>query len=220
MSAPDSPEREIEQSLTELRHIAQQAVGHEVDPAFYALLDRREAVYERLAARGSEAVTPLITLLNEKNSMVSLFAAEALGRLGDPTAIKPLLEAFVSEANPVYTIAVAQIGDHSAVEPLIAILDHADALAEEHAEQIRLRGLAENNTLASWMGKTLYNLGVVKSDRHIRDAQALLLRRSAAQALEALGDPRAIEPLRRWAEHPEPTLRETIERALKTLEAA
>jgi len=212
------PEREIEQALNDLRQIAQEAVGHEVDPAFYALLDRREAVYERLAARGSAAVTPLIALLREKNSMVSLFAAEALGRLGDPAAIKPLLEAFVSEANPVYTIAVAQIGDRSAVEPLIAILDHADALAEEHAEQIRLRGLAESSPLASWMGKTLYSLGVVKSDRHIRDAQSLLLRRSAAQALEALGDTRAIEPLRRWAEHPEPTLRATIQKALQTLE--
>ena len=212
------PESEIEQALADLRQIAQEAVGHEVDPAFYALLDRREAVYERLAARRSAAVTPLIALLQEKNSMVSLFAAEALGRLGDPAAIKPLLEAFVSEANPVYTIAVAQIGDRSAVEPLIAILDHADALAEEHAEQIRLRGLSESSPLTSWMGRTLYNLGVVKTDRHIRDAQSLLLRRSAAQVLEALGDRRAIEPLRRWAEHPEPTLRETIRQALQALE--
>lgn len=218
MSAPGVPESEIEQALADLRQIAQEAVGHEVDPAFYALLDRREAVYERLAARRSAAVTPLIALLQEKNSMVSLFAAEALGRLGDPAAIKPLLEAFVSEANPVYTIAVAQIGDRSAVEPLIAILDHADALAEEHAEQIRLRGLSESSPLTSWMGRTLYNLGVVKTDRHIRDAQSLLLRRSAAQVLEALGDRRAIEPLRRWAEHPEPTLRETIRQALQALE--
>jgi len=218
VSAPGVPESEIEQALADLRQIAQEAVGHEVDPAFYALLDRREAVYERLAARRSAAVTPLIALLQEKNSMVSLFAAEALGRLGDPAAIKPLLEAFVSEANPVYTIAVAQIGDRSAVEPLIAILDHADALAEEHAEQIRLRGLSESSPLTSWMGRTLYNLGVVKTDRHIRDAQSLLLRRSAAQVLEALGDRRAIEPLRRWAEHPEPTLRETIRQALQALE--
>lgn len=218
MSEPRTPDAEIDRSIAELRQIARQAVGHEVDPDFYALLDQREAVYERLTAHASEALTPLITLLAERDSMVSLFAAEALGRLGDPAAVKPLLEAFVAEANPVYTIAVAQIGDRSAVEPLIAILDNADALAEEHAEQIRLRGLAAEGSLTSWLGKTLYRLGVVKTDRHIRDAQSLLLRRSAAQALEALGDRRAVEPLRRWANHPEPTLRESIQRAIHTLE--
>ena len=202
-----------------MQQIARQAVGHEVDPAFYALLDRREAVYERLIAHSAEALAPLIGLLTERDSMVSLFAAEALGRMGDPRAVKPLLEAFVAEANPVYTIAVAQIGDRSAVEPLIVILDNADALAEEHAEQIRLRGLAaERRPLHSWLDRMLYRLGIVKTDRHIRDAQSLLLRRSAAQALEALGDRRAIEPLQRWAQHPEPTLREAVQRAIRILE--
>ena len=219
MSDPSSVGTEVDAALSELQQIARQAVGHPVDPAFYALLDRREAVYERLVEHGRAAVAPLVGLLTERGSMVSLFAAEALGRLGEPAAVKPLLEAFVSEANPVYAIAVAQIGDRSAVEPLIVILDNADALAEEHAEQIRLRGLAEEgNPLTAWLGKTLYRLGIVKTDRHIRDAQSLLLRRSAAQALEALGDRRAIEPLRRWAEHPEPSLRETVQHALKTLE--
>lgn len=214
-----SASSEITEWIEELRLIAQKAVGHEIDPAFYALIDRREALYERLIARGPEALTPLIGLLQERNSMVSLFAAEALGRLGKPEAIKPLLEAFVAEANPVYTLAIAQIGDRSAVEPLITVLENADALAEEHAEQIRLRGLAaETRTLHTWLDKMLYRLGLMKPDRHIQDAQALLLRRSAAQALEALGDRRAIEPLRRWAEHPEPTLRESIQQALKTLE--
>lgn len=219
MNDPTVSDAEIDRAVTELQQIARQAVGHEVDPAFYALLDRREAVYDRLIAQGSRSLAPLTGLLTERNSMVSLFAAEALGRLGDPQAVKPLLEAFVAEANPVYTIAVAQIGDRSAVEPLIAILDNADALAEEHAEQIRLRGLAaEAHTLSAWLDKTLYRLGIVKTDRHIRDAQSLLLRRSVAQALEALGDQRAVGPLRRWADHPEPTLRDTIRHALQTLE--
>lgn len=221
MSDPSVSDSEIRQEIEELRLIAQKAVGHAIDPAFYALLDRREALYERLIARGPAAVPSLIALLTERNSMVSLFAAEALGRLGDPVAVKPLLEAFVSEANPVYTLAIAQIGDRSAVEPLIAILENADALAEEHAEQIRLRGLAEEGRpLHTWLDKTLYRFGVVKTDRHIRDAQALLLRRSVAQALEELGDPRAVPALRRWSEHPEPTLRETVQHALKTLEGS
>lgn len=210
---------EVAERIAELQQIARQAVGHEVGPAFYALLDRREAIYERLIAHSSQALTPLIGLLTERDSMVSLFAAEALGRMGDSRAVKPLLEAFIAEANPVYTIAVAQIGDRSAVEPLIAILENADALAEEHAEQIRLRGLAaERRPLHSWLDRMLYRLGIVKTDRHIRDAQSLLLRRSAAQALEALGDRRAIEPLQRWAQHPEPTLRESVQRAIRTLE--
>ncbi len=212
-------EPEVDACIEALRRIAQEAVGHEVDSKFYEMLDRREAVYDRLIACGSPALSPLITLLTERNSMVSLFAAEALGQLGDPVAVKPLLEAFVSEANPVYTIAIAQIGDRSAVEPLIAILENADALAEEHAEQIRLRGLAaERKTVSAWFGKGLYRLGAVKTDPHIRDAQSLLLRRSAAQALEALGDRRALEPLRRWADHPEPTLHDTVRQAIQTLE--
>ena len=219
MSEALVPDPEVADEIAALRQIAREAVGHEVDPAFYALLDRRDSVYDRLIAHGSEAVMPLIGLLTERDSMVSLFAAEALGRLGDPTAVKPLLEAFVAEANPVYTLAVAQIGDVRAVEPLMVILDNADALAEEHAEQIRLRGLAaERHSLHGWIDKTLYRLGVVKTDGHIRDAQALLLRRSAAQALEALGDPRALPALRRWADHPEPTLRESVRHALHILE--
>lgn len=212
-------DQEVAKNIAELRNIAQEAVGHEIDPAFYALLDRRDGVYDRLIACGSDAVAPLIELLTEPDSMVSLFAAEALGRMGDSTAVKPLLEAFVAEANPVYTIAVAQIGDRSAVEPLIAIMDNADSLAEEHAEQIRLRGLAaERRSLHSWLDKTLYRFGIVKTDRHIRDAQSLLLRRSAAQALEALGDPRALASLRRWADHPEPALRESVQHAIQRLE--
>ena len=213
------PVPNVKKDIEALRRIAREAVGHKVDPAFYALLDQREEVYDRLIVCGEGALEPVIALLTERNSMVSLFAAEALGRWGDPRAVPPLLEAFVSEANPVYTVAIAQIGDTSAVPPLIAILENADALAEEHAEQIRLRGLAEQrNTLTAWLDRTLYRLGIVKTDAHIRDAQALLLRRSAAQALEALGDRRAIEPLQRLADHPEPNLRDTIRHAIEALE--
>ncbi len=209
----------VQELIAELKQIARTAVGHEVNEAFYALLDQRESLYAGLVEKRAEAVGPLIALLTEQSCMISLFAAEALGRLGDRTAVTPLLEAFVSEANPVYTIAVAQIGDASAVEPLIAILKNADALAEEHAEQIRLRGLQEErNPVKAWLGKTLYQTGIVKTDGHIRDAQTLLLRRSAAVALGELRDRRALEPLRRYTDHPEPSLRETVQMAIKILE--
>ncbi len=209
----------LKELIGELKQIAREAASSEIDPTFYALLDRREKVYERLTGLGSEATDALIGLLVERDSMVSLFAAEALGRRKAVAAVKPLLEAFVAEANPVFTIAIAQIGDLSAVDPLIAILENADFLAEEYAEQIRLRGLyAERNPLRAWTGNTLHRLGVVKADVQVRDATALLLRRSAAAALGELGDARALAQLRLWASHPEPTLRQTVLQAIEILE--
>ena len=55
-------------------------------------------------------------------------AVEALGRLGDPRAIEPLLEMLAMR--PSYTIirALSMLGDNRAVEPLLGLVDNQDAV--------------------------------------------------------------------------------------------
>jgi HEAT repeat protein len=99
----------------------------------------------------SRAVEPLIRLLHDAHSDVRWNAAEALGKIGEPT-VEPLIRALMDGSNDVRqnaAQALGTVGDARAVEPLIRALGDSD-----------------------W--RVLWN---------------------AARALGKIGDPRAVEPL-------------------------
>lgn len=81
---------------------------------------------EKAAKVGQLAVQPCIVALNEGLGPVPRFAAEALGEIGDPEAVEPLI-AFLARTNSYDDAesaaeALGRIGDTRAVIPLIACL--------------------------------------------------------------------------------------------------
>ena len=81
--------------------------------------------------KDTSTVTVLLSCLNNKNEdyKVRLACADALGRIGDKYAVKPLIDLVEDEEEKsVYlkesaTFALGLLGDTSAIDPLVAILE-------------------------------------------------------------------------------------------------
>jgi hypothetical protein len=90
--------------------------------------DRKNALKALSMVRGSEAVDPLITALEDENRYIRSAAAYALGNIGDARAVKPLLKGV---KNNTWRIprpemkAIHKIGK-PAVEPLLEELKNED----------------------------------------------------------------------------------------------
>jgi len=54
------------------------------------MVKNRRGVISALGKIGAPAVEPLIKALGDKDWVVAVYAAEALGKIGDPRAIEPL----------------------------------------------------------------------------------------------------------------------------------
>ena len=88
--------------------------------------EARRAASEALANLGSPAVGPLIDALRDKNPDVRWAAIRALGKLGDPVAVKSIIKALRDEDSGVRKTAaeaLGKIGDAKATVPLIAAVD-------------------------------------------------------------------------------------------------
>ncbi len=156
------------------------------------------------ATIGEPALRPLIAVLRYDNPSAYRArsgAAEALGKIGDPRAVEPLVraprdsgaatEALVRIGRPAVASLIAalprvravqalgQIGDPSAIEPLMALLDYHDA---------DVRGSAIG-ALGS-IGEPAVEPLVVA----LRD-ESSIVRRSAASALGSIGGQKAISSL-------------------------
>jgi hypothetical protein len=86
-----------------------------------------------LVKLGDAAVEPLCQALQEQNAYTRRFAAEALGKIGDPRAVVPLIIAL--QESEVYVQryvaeALALLGDARAVEPLCSALGNPDVARE------------------------------------------------------------------------------------------
>jgi len=121
--------------------------------------------------------------LRDEDCWVCLLAAEALGKIGDPRAVDPLIVALQDEDSDVRwhaATALSMIGDLRTVEPLITALGNADW---------NVRG---NAALA---------LGGIDDKRSVEPLITVLgdeepyVRERAVKSLGRIGDPRAVEPL-------------------------
>jgi HEAT repeat protein len=95
---------------------------------------RREACTTLGILGRSEAVYPLINVLDDKDPEVADAAAHALARLGPP-ALSPLLRTLQNRSLNVRrngAVALGELGDRRALESLIAVL-HEDTEASHHA---------------------------------------------------------------------------------------
>jgi HEAT repeat protein len=117
------------------------------------------------------------------DSMVRESAARALGRIGDPRAVEPLIVAFgkmpeiVAEA--LDQIGLDQIGDSRAVEPLIANFQYDSDYLTGHTSDLLIQiGTPAVEPLIAALQDSRWEV-----------------RFAAARALGRIGDPRAVEPL-------------------------
>jgi HEAT repeat protein len=86
-----------------------------------------EQVWDSLAEFGAPAVPNLIAALNDKKPSVCGAAAGALGRIGDPRAVEPLIAVLAAreEAGWVKVAAadaLGRLGDPRALKPLLTAL--------------------------------------------------------------------------------------------------
>lgn len=146
--------------------------------------DRRAhtLVVDDLVRAGMDAVDPLIDALDDPNANVRAGAARALGKIGDPRALGPLIfrlryEPEAEVRKPL--VWALHMGGERAVEPLIEALHDPD-------EWVRFGAVV---VLAK-----IGDVAVVPLIRALYDANPLV-RAGAAETLGRLDDPRAVEPL-------------------------
>jgi HEAT repeat protein len=196
--------------------------AHAVEPLIAALGDKN--IYVRLRAYvesevakalgqlGNNAVVPLIAALRDKDRSVRWTAAKALGQLGDPRAVEPLIATLSDRWNiPIVAWALGQLGDTRAVEPLIAVLEHEDDEGVRWAVVEALRRLGDSHAvepLITALGSEGWKrerateiLGQLRDTRAVEPLIIALrstdwhMRQIAAEILGQLRDTRAVEPL-------------------------
>jgi len=183
---------------------------------FLATLDDPQEDIRWAATRGLGRIWGLLEVseLGDKSSMVRETGAEALGQIGNPRTVEPLIAALRDKDTGVRGAAakaLGHIGDPRTVEPLIAALRDEDTgvrgAAAEALGQIgdprtvepliaALRDEDSNvRRVAAWA------LGKIGDSQAVEPLIAALrnedgnMRRVAAWALGKIGDSRAVEPL-------------------------
>jgi len=171
---------------------------------------------EALAKLGACAVGPLIKALgNRANKRLRAMAAEALGHMGDPRALEPLVKALRDEESDVAeraAEALGRLGDPRAFEPLHQGLRDARYLVRMYAASA-LGKLGDRRALEAlravlgedeeWAVRrdaacALGQLGDARAFDAVLNAlgdKHAQVRAKAATALGQLHDPRAVEPL-------------------------
>lgn len=165
--------------------------------------------------RRGEAVARLCRLLADRDPEVRLVAVRALGRIGDPDAATPLLDALTGpRPAPSHVVAHALVGLGSAsASALLAALDHDDDLVRATAlDALRLLGvpgaaepvartLRNDPTLEvrRRAATTLGRIGRASAVAHLLAAtaadQPTALRAEAVRALGELGAPTTVAEL-------------------------
>lgn len=133
MSDPDAAA--IKQFLSELRD--------------YNKEKRRTAVMKLGMVGGEDAVRALIMAVKNNNEdlIVRGRAALMLGKLGDPRAVEPLIQALAAPGHqtPLYAAqALGKLGDARAIQPLLNIMASGnDRVREAALESLKTLGYSE-----------------------------------------------------------------------------
>ncbi len=145
-----------------------------------------------------------------KDSYIRQNAAEALGAIGDPRAVKPLIVALNdidSGVRKTAVYALGNIGDSRAAEPLIAALKDktwghwaVEALVKIGAPAVTpliVALKAENRKIRQGAAGALEKIGAPAVTPLIvaLNDEDKNIRQGAAQALGYMGGPQAVEPL-------------------------
>ena len=152
-----------------------------------------EKKWDTLVRIGQPAVEPLVRALGDKSWRANRLAhrdiIDTLGRIGDETAVEPLIKYLHDKRSPQpdeAAKALGQIGDRRAVEPLIRALKRAQKRGDHFLLSDTVQAL----------GKIGDPRAVESLIEVLQDKDARLARAAAARSLGEIGDPRAVEPLR------------------------
>jgi HEAT repeat protein len=179
-----------------------------------------------------EAVAPIAKVLADLGLGRRYVAAWALGEIGDPAGIPPLIRALDDDDRQVRRYATRALirFNQAAVAPLLDYLGGASTRGEGGAVRV-LGDIGDRRALDALLARTSGpNRGDVFSALgKLRDprAEAALIaglgdeewrvRMNAAMALGPLGSPAAIEPLRKTMEDEVHVVREWSARSLETI---
>lgn len=147
--------------------------------------------------KDNSTVTVFLDCLNNKKEhyRVRLACADALGRIGDKYAVKPLIDVVEDEdEKSVYlkesaTFALGMLGDMSAIDPLVAILESKQGFLD------KFTFLKEK--IVEALGKlNLNNKKVIKALKHSLMDSSPMVRINAIEAIMNSEDENAIELIR------------------------
>ncbi|HKZ81449.1 MAG TPA: HEAT repeat domain-containing protein [Pyrinomonadaceae bacterium] len=183
---------------------------------------RATAAAAILWLRSEDAAAALIPNLKDKEEFVRQESAYALGRTRSRAALAPLISLFESDKKPgvrsAAAVALGQLGDQTAVDPLLKAL-FAQAAGRDSKKSIR-----EKNPFL--LRAAARSLGQIGSRRAVPALLATVenealpedVRREAANALGAIGDPSATATLRAMLTTPDPYLSRAAYDALRKIE--
>ena len=165
----------------------------------------------------------LSVLANQKDVQIRWDAIMALGQIGDPRAVDPIILALRDSRLSIRSAAksaLTKIGA-PAVDSLIALLpswDAAEVLGDigDRRAVKPLLAVLPNWAAINALGR-LGDPAAVKPLLAILVSPDLLDRAAAARALGRIGDPRALEPIRAMIGDSDQNVREAVEGALELL---
>jgi HEAT repeat protein len=159
---------------------------------------RATAAHAVLSLPADETVPLLVQLLNDKKEFVRREAAYALGQTHSPKAVPDLTRVFGADKEAgvrgAAAVALGEIGDSSAVVPLISALHHS-------IEGSKRSGHGENNEFV--LRSAVRALGQIRDRVAVSTLAGILtdkrsasdVKREAAFALGRIGDPSALDAL-------------------------
>ena len=141
-----------------------------------------------------EAVDALAACLKDKDRQVAVAASHALGSIGDPRAVGPMLEAMSAPGAPEAALLVdlGRLGDRRAAGKLMTYLKKQDAPAAP-AAATGLGALGDPRAVDALLGATR--------------SESAPLRSAAAEALGQIDDPRVTPALIALLERSDPPTR-------------
>ncbi|MFW9996720.1 MAG: HEAT repeat domain-containing protein [Candidatus Odinarchaeota archaeon] len=174
----------------------------------------RVLVVESLVKLGGIAVIPLLKALKSDNRYTCWCSTEALGKIGDKRAVKPLIQVLLENSDWTIrlrsAIALGTIGDKRAVKPLITALEDdapgvrtraVEALAKIDDPRVMeplINALTDEDEGVRWKVTGIFgaigNSWVVEPLIKALKDEDLDVFESAAKSLSNIGKP-AIEPM-------------------------
>ncbi|HYW73703.1 MAG TPA: HEAT repeat domain-containing protein [Pyrinomonadaceae bacterium] len=217
-SSEPEERRDALMKLAAMRHIAASRAAlpalSDADP-----IVRVTAVHAIEALPPADASAALTPLLGDKQELVRREAAHALGATRSPAAVQPLIELLNTDKEAAVRAAAAmalgQVGNEAAVVPLANVLSGGGANKKKSKT-----GTNEfvMSAAARSLGKIHSRAGVpVLIETLNNDANPIEVRRAAAEALGAIGDPTATPALTTASESSDPYLSQTARASIRRL---
>jgi HEAT repeat protein len=199
---------------------------------------RRNAAWSLGRHRDPRITAPLITALQDENVGVRLRAAEALGNLRDEEAVMPLISALADDDPRVRAEIVTSLGrqgDYRAVDALVELLRDGESVVRAAAAQVfsllpDSRAVAllvtvllddEDDSVRYYAARSLGQIGGAETVTALLAAlqgePSATSKIRIAEILAALGDRRAVEPLRALAQDAEEDVNAAAKWALQQL---